>query len=457
MLGGLLGANLWVPLGMLLGGLWFFAAPVLTGPALMFLLLVRGSIDSWAEEAQISSGGFTLNPVGIANLFLLGTVLALVVRRLPSGRFFWSPTLSALLIFAAYLAVTTLWSPYPEQSIREVVRFAALVAAFTISANLARDHPDWARRFVLVMSISILFPAYVAMVQFVTGTGLVDTTGVNRVYGTAWNPNGLGIYCMFNNLLVFPLMTGAWRERRPVVLLYALIFVLSAVVGFLTYTRAVWLALPVGWILCAWYSTRRVSQRLAKTAWLLLFGALVIAAIWPIAYARFMDEWEVISTLTPEQRMDPHFATAVLMRFYLWSIALDLFRAHPWLGNGWGMFSPYLPKVSRIPPTWDPHNDYLLLLAETGVVGLFLFLVVVAATFRRFVLNIRHSEGLALRLNVAAAASLAAYMFTAFTNNLFQYTGATLYFWTLAGLAQGLVPPRPRRSKSAPRRISDHG
>jgi len=74
--------------------------------------------------------------------------------------------------------------------------------------------------------------------------------------------------------------------------------------------------------------------------------------------------------------------------------------------------------------------------------------------FRQFTVNVRHSTGLAQRLNIAAVASLAAYLVVAMTDNLFGYAGATLYFWTLAGMALGMVTPDQPSRRRAAREVS---
>jgi O-antigen ligase len=77
----------------------------------------------------------------------------------------------------------------------------------------------------------------------------------------------------------------------------------------------------------------------------------------------------------------------------LWRVALDVFHNHPFAGVGAGNFQAVEAHfvlrpgaISRIQYLTDVphlvHNTYLQLLAETGVVGLIGFLVVVAGSLR---------------------------------------------------------------------------
>lgn len=69
-------------------------------------------------------------------------------------------------------------------------------------------------------------------------------------------------------------------------------------------------------------------------------------------------------------------------RFYLWSIALNMFRSRPLYGHGWG---GYLNAVAG--STFQgAHNDYFQLLGELGIIG---FLVYMTANFSSLIFTYR--------------------------------------------------------------------
>ncbi len=55
-----------------------------------------------------------------------------------------------------------------------------------------------------------------------------------------------------------------------------------------------------------------------------------------------------------------------------WNLAIDLFKANPILGVGWGQFLVYSEKVLHY--SAYAHNNYLQLLCETGLVGTITYL-----------------------------------------------------------------------------------
>jgi O-antigen ligase len=88
-----------------------------------------------------------------------------------------------------------------------------------------------------------------------------------------------------------------------------------------------------------------------------------------------------------------HFGGGGSGREDQWTVAWRIFRAHPLFGVGLGNFTVLEPRytlepgpmthVAIIAETPDiVHNTYLQLLAETGVIGLIVFLIVVAGSLR---------------------------------------------------------------------------
>src|SRR5205807_3245483 len=90
--------------------------------------------------------------------------------------------------------------------------------------------------------------------------------------------------------------------------------------------------------------------------------------------------------------LDP--ADTAASRMFIWRTALSMWRAHPVLGTGIGVFnaaySAYRPPgvratyaVLRVPGS--AHNDYIQVLAETGVAGAVLVALVGALVLRALV------------------------------------------------------------------------
>jgi len=76
--------------------------------------------------------------------------------------------------------------------------------------------------------------------------------------------------------------------------------------------------------------------------------------------------------------------TSVGMRFDWYRNSIDLIKQRPVFGHGTGSFRTVqedLIRNSETQSTDNPHNEYLLLAVQTGLVGLFLFITLLLAQF----------------------------------------------------------------------------
>jgi O-antigen ligase len=77
-------------------------------------------------------------------------------------------------------------------------------------------------------------------------------------------------------------------------------------------------------------------------------------------------------------------------RLNIWLVGLQIIRAHPLLGVGWGSFGRafdrYLAQTAGlrgyIVSGWGPHNVFLGALGELGVIGLILFSAMIGLTVK---------------------------------------------------------------------------
>jgi putative inorganic carbon (HCO3(-)) transporter len=75
---------------------------------------------------------------------------------------------------------------------------------------------------------------------------------------------------------------------------------------------------------------------------------------------------------------------AVIERLAHWQAAVEMVRAHPWLGVGFGNYEAAYPQyrlMNWIHPLGHAHNYYLNILAETGFLGTAAYLFFWAAVF----------------------------------------------------------------------------
>jgi len=111
----------------------------------------------------------------------------------------------------------------------------------------------------------------------------------------------------------------------------------------------------------------------SKKAWWTLATVLLISALvcGLMLHEQFLERGGIINYNEFAGRADRD-------RVQYQNIAFSMLKAHPFLGVGWGQFSVemhrFIPEGATILHLQTVHNLFLLLAAETGLVGLFLFL-----------------------------------------------------------------------------------
>ncbi|WP_028585957.1 O-antigen ligase family protein [Desulfogranum mediterraneum] len=115
-------------------------------------------------------------------------------------------------------------------------------------------------------------------------------------------------------------------------------------------------------------------------------------------------------------------------RLSIWKTALKLTMTHPFTGVGVGCFAnaigSYRQEIGEIPRWQAPHNSFVQLLTEVGLVGFCIFLSMVSSAMMVF---LRCARGDSPILNVSCLAPVGRVIFIAFLGNL-----VTSFFLSMA-------------------------
>jgi hypothetical protein len=291
-------------------------------------------------------------------------------RKLSLSSFIIHNSLFTLLIL---FVVFNIWfATSPWVAVYKWVKVAEFVG---LGWYIIKTRPDlsWV---TFPLSIGVLYSSVLAITQFILQHSVggplwllgersftVTTPGVARLdvpqlllrpYATFPHPNVLGGFLA----VLLPVMMHNTKRKK----LYDLLTITVGLLALcITFSRSAWI---VGGVAIALSSARIMNYefRIMKKA---LFAGFVLFII---LYSLFMIQ----GSLTI-QRTDESFER----RIELNQAAIRIWQHSPLVGAGLGNFLVELPKftdareVNFLQPT---HNIYLLLLSETGMVGLVLFL-----------------------------------------------------------------------------------
>ncbi|WP_432126095.1 O-antigen ligase family protein [Streptomyces sp. bgisy082] len=342
-------------------------APVL---AVIALLLVPGGGD-----AQGGTGG--TGTVADAASGLL--VLICLVRVARGGARPLTRTAAVVLglpVLGICLAAIT--SNDPASSLPGVARYVQVFVLVPAAVLLTiRDRRDFAVVAWALVGLALLQGA-VGVGQYLTGTGASYQGEDVRAVGTFGATDVMGMATVVSYGLVvvtgIALGSGPGRARTAALVCAGLLF-LPLVLSF---SRGAWIATVVACALQLLLAGPRRAVRVGLAA-----GALGVVLVGGLGIGSDLVEERVASitrvTAAPDQ--------SVTDRYTMWAAAGEMWRAEPLTGVGLKGFPQYRDAHASVAlssgsdtagagaafrrqPLLSPHNMYLLVLSEQGLVGL---------------------------------------------------------------------------------------
>lgn len=349
-------------LGLAIPAIWF----ALRWPFLMVLGFVTFSFFRLHEVFP------QLYPLKIPLLFSLAAIGALVWHTLLTGRIrpYWSQPLSWLTAFFIVVSIGVLFASNRGEAIATWTGSYSKIYLMTLAtAWLVRRPEDFAlavRAFV----VAGCMVALVALYNKSSGIGLVEGTRVTigRELGSVLgDPNDLALVLLFPAGFSLSLLLN--QNGLAGRILGAVGFVLVAAAIIATQSRGGLLGICAVGGIFAW-------QRVQSKTVLILCGTLALLVLF--AAAGISDR---ASGGAAESGVD----ASAMGRLYAWQAAWGMALAHPLIGVG---LSNFYYNYFFYSPHWDGlnhavHSTWFGVLAETGFVGLTLFVGMVAVTLYR--------------------------------------------------------------------------
>jgi O-antigen ligase len=291
--------------------------------------------------------------------------------------------LGLMIAIGALFAAGVLYAPNQTIALGYLATFwgLSLVPAIPAAARVGA-RPAYLRQFLWTMFIFGIPMTIVGILQL-SGTARLEVFGASTIE-------------VGRTALLIPLLAGIWVLQKRGLLLRAttvVLILLALVVAIASGSRGPLLALGVlaavavlGYLAVPSRINWKVTGVLATVvvASAVAFGA-VGAALPGLSLIRFSLFEDFIASLG-SGAFDPSVGdTSTQERVLLFESAFKMFGDRPLIGFGTGGFEAASPPYTGPPFYAWPHNAILQFGAEFGVVGITLFLAVVAvALFRRF-------------------------------------------------------------------------
>jgi O-antigen ligase len=350
--------------------------------AVPFGTLGRASTDS-AEPSTFSGGAVEVLVAVLAAAWLADGVRR---RRLELRG---GVLVAAIGGLAALTLLSVTYADDRGSAAKEALKWLELLLVLLAVVDLVRQRH--AARWVIAAALvaGAAEAAYGAM-QFVTNSGpaFFEIDGALRAYGNFDQPNPFGGYlATLLPLAVLMALCPANRGWYRLMCLGAGLAILGGIA--LSQSRGAWLGVAVAAVvlLLVWSPTTR---RLLVPAVGGLVGLAVLAfsGFLPPALlervAQSIAYFGVFDVRTVELTSENF---SVVERMAHWQAGWAMFLDHPWLGVGAGNYAEAYPNYyvsTWLDPLGHAHNYYLNMLAELGILGGALLLLVLALLFRDF-------------------------------------------------------------------------
>jgi len=326
----------------------------------------------------------------------------------------------ALLIWAAVFAGTAafsfLFSDHQAPQLRALKTVLILLAMMCVFMAVFRG-PREVRAGRVAMLCVVLFSVVLNFVDLLGMYSLSNADG--RAAGFYVNPNISGMHLVLGMILSVSVLPRRWR------LVYCLFVGLGVAVTFSRASVLMWLVSGVGLTQLHIFDTDR---RLLNSLWL---GVVVLALLFQfrenIVGAFGLEEYlsdEARQRLHLDLRTDESVQGRIAVAERSW----NLFKRSWMAGHGLG--------AHNLPGTLvEPHNMFLLIGMEMGVLGLSVYLAFYWVLWR-------------MNSGIARVFAIALFIAALFSHNVVEYSAAVwLSYALLAGITNAPPPATGQRTR----------
>lgn len=424
--------------------------------------LVVASLATLADPVILPAllpPGLDPSPIGLSEPMLLaagGVILVSAARRRAVGGALRDPALVLAGLFVVAAATSAVVNRVPfGVAILGIAVTVDAIAAF-VAVRMTRTDARAAGAAIGAIVGVVVIAAVIGIAQAAVNPRIFGLTpfigqfgeGV-RIGSFLGNPNMLA--SVIGLAVPFALFASVRRDRWKWAARGALYVLVLALL--LTYSRGGWLAIGLGLTVGALVLAWRAIPILAVSS-ALAFGT---AAVLPRADTP-IDQPDVGLVSSTVDRF-LHLADGGDLRARFLRDGLPIVAEHPALGVGPGRYGGAVAAI--IPsPVYEAygtglfgyrtvHDFWLHLAGETGVVGVSIFLTLIAGLLVRFVRAARSAIGVRFVVLAGTATMLVVASLNSVTEMIFEGNMPSVLIWLMVGLASCLAPAWPSTGPEA--------
>lgn len=346
-------------------------------------------------------------------------------------------------LFAMWAWLSVSWAAFAYPAIHLALQWTAYVVFFLLISSAA-GHPRIVRSSFVVLAGVVWILAIACAIESWFGAPLTDGNLRNDLKPILRGSGAFGEIMAMAAILFAALTLHVRRPRQAI--LCGVTATLAWLATLQSFQRAPLVGAFAGLLFVisgsaiGSFGNRRRVCRL-----LLLIGALASVLSLQIMPSFGAREDSSVARLQPDMRADP----SGRVRLLFWGVGLEMVRAHPLLGVGGNNYEVNYPAARAQFAAKHPtsslvslnehlltiyaHSEYVQILAELGIIGFFLFLLLLLAIAASFMRAMKHKHQTLPALG-AGGAMLAFAISSSASGSSFRYCGGALLFFFSAAI-----------------------
>ncbi|MFA5275717.1 MAG: O-antigen ligase family protein [Candidatus Omnitrophota bacterium] len=291
------------------------------------------------------------------------------------------------------------------------------------------------KSFLLVMILSVVLIILDGMVQYFRGVDFLRGYAYARLRASFPTANTFAAWLtllipVFLALSMLVKNNGLINKFKKMILLSIFVILMAYLV--LSYSRGAWLGLIFGFSLFGYCAFR--ADYFKRKRLFILAGLFIILLVLPFGSLHIGTGESIRGRIKSIATVKDQ---AVLIRLGLWQESLKIIRDYPLIGCGLNNYSVVGPKYKNFNLGGGyPHNSYLQMAAETGLLGLFSFLWVVFIFFKTGLCHFKKTKNY---LVLGLLSGILAFLVHAFFDTHLYALQLVISFWFMLGFTVAVI------------------
>jgi O-antigen ligase len=367
-------------------------------------------------QLQVKIGAYAYSGEGFLTLMVIVAgglyLLSRGIKGAPRS------VLVPFIIFFIYCTMTVLFAGDLANFLKKDLRLLGYIILYLVVFRLSQSEKSlsilkWA--FFIAIIVTTIPAIYVSAIHPEQYTALENKPAL----GGIMKKNNFGFFSCY--MLFFLFFMQETVKRKSLKNLTISMIGVQFVLFVFSFTRAAW----VGFIgaLPAFFALSKNKKKMLLPFFLVIVICVLLFPILYFGLVRDVKEKKEYGMSSLEWRIE-----------YAWPASIKAFKEKPILGWGLGNDLNALTEAAGLRKT--SHNDYLLVMVETGLVGILLYLWLLGAILLRTYREIKDSDsGTTKSLQIASLSIFTAFIIGSMAEHLLQTPGATGYVITILGMA----------------------